>query len=204
MPVYVQVGRPDGSDLFVLSDDRVSIGTAASNDIVVASDRTVSRLHAVLERFPGGWSVRDLGSRNGTYVNGTRVLSDCALRGGDEIRVGATRILFRSDEGGADLLTEFADRPPTLTPREQDVLVALCTPVFSGAMFTEPASTRDIAAALFVTEAAVKQHMLNLYDKFGLGSGTERRRVVLANEAIRRGVVTLADLRAGAGGPGER
>lgn len=62
--------------------------------------------------------------------------------------------------------------------------------------FSEPASTRDIAAALVVSEAAVKQHLSNLYDKFGIFTGTDRRRVRLANEALRRGAVSLAEVRA--------
>jgi DNA-binding CsgD family transcriptional regulator len=74
--------------------------------------------------------------------------------------------------------------------------VALCRPVLSGDLFTEPASIRELAAGLFVSEAAVKQHLLHLYDKFGLYDDGERRRVRLANEAIRRGAVSLADLRA--------
>lgn len=199
MPAYVQVWRADGSEVVVLEGDRASIGTGSDNDVVVTGDRTTSRLHAVLERFAGGWCVRDLGSRNGTYVNGTRVLADSALRPGDEIRVGATRITFRADEAERAPATEVAGRAPTLTPRERDVLVALCAPVFSGAVFTEPATIREVAAALVVTEAAVKQHLANLYEKFGLPAGTERRRVMLANEAIRQGVVTLADLRAVSG-----
>ena len=52
-----------------------------------------------------------------------------------------------------------------------------------------------IAEQLVVTEAAVKQHLLRLYDKFGVYDSGERRRVRLANEAIRRGAVTLSDLR---------
>jgi DNA-binding NarL/FixJ family response regulator len=77
--------------------------------------------------------------------------------------------------------------------------VALCRPVFSSDMFTEPATVKDIAQQLFVTEAAVKQHLAHLYDKFGVygESGRETgRRTRLANEAIRRGAVRLADLRA--------
>jgi DNA-binding CsgD family transcriptional regulator len=69
--------------------------------------------------------------------------------------------------------------------------------VLSGDLFTEPASTRDVAAALFVSEAAVKQHLLRLYDKFGLLNDGERRRARLANEAVRRGAVSIADLRSG-------
>ena len=51
-----------------------------------------------------------------------------------------------------------------------------------------------MAHELFVTEAAIKQHLQNLYDKFAIPPEGERR-VRLANEAIRRGAVTLAMLR---------
>src|SRR3712207_749565 len=50
-------------------------------------------------------------------------------------------------------------------------------------------SVREIAAALVVTEAAVKQHLLHLYEKFAIAETGERRRVRLAREAIRRGAV---------------
>ena len=46
-----------------------------------------------------------------------------------------------------------------------------------------------------LSEAAVKQHLAHLYDKFGIQGGGERRRVRLANEALRRGAVTMAGLR---------
>src|SRR5262245_48691983 len=86
--------------------------------------------------------------------------------------------------------------PPELTRRERDVLVALCRPALDGDLFTEPASVRDIAAALVVTEAAVKQHLGNLYYKFGIGETGERRRVMLAGEAFRRGAITSDELSA--------
>src|SRR3712207_8848480 len=79
--------------------------------------------------------------------------------------------------------------PPHLTRREHDVLAALCTPALDDDVFTEPASVREIAAALVVTEAAVKQHLLHLYEKFAIAETGERRRVRLAREAIRRGAV---------------
>jgi hypothetical protein len=83
------------------------------------------------------------------------------------------------------------DELPDLTRRERDVLAALCGPVRSGDVFAEPASVRQIARALVVTDAAVKQHLLHLYDKFGIAAAGERRRVALAREAIRRGAVDL-------------
>jgi DNA-binding CsgD family transcriptional regulator len=81
-----------------------------------------------------------------------------------------------------------------ITPRERDVLVALCRPATTSELFVEPASVREMAHALDVTEAAVKQHLLNLYDKFGIIDGDERRRVALAREALRSGVIGLAEL----------
>jgi tetratricopeptide (TPR) repeat protein len=80
---------------------------------------------------------------------------------------------------------------PELTRRERDVLVALCGPVLSDEVFAEPASVREIARVLVVTDAAVKQHLLNLYDKFGIDTRAGRRRVILAREAIQRGAVDL-------------
>jgi FHA domain-containing protein len=199
MAGYLQIFGPRGTELIPLETDRLTLGKDPSNDVVLDADPTVSRLHAVLERFPAGWTLRDLTSRNGTFVNRERVLSQCRLRAGDEIRLGATRLTFRSDELVDAVATEAAVGAPELTRRERDVLVALCRPVFSGDVFTEPASLKEMAAALFVSEAAVKQHLVNLYDKFGLYDGGERRRVRLANEAIRRGAVSLADLRADPG-----
>ena len=76
---------------------------------------------------------------------------------------------------------------PELTRREGDVLAALCRPLASDRPVAIPASIREIAAELVVTEAAVKQHLLNLYDKFEVPEGKESRRIALAREAVLRG-----------------
>jgi pSer/pThr/pTyr-binding forkhead associated (FHA) protein len=182
---------------FPLQADRMTVGNAAENDISLADDPTASHLHAILERFPAGWCVTDLGSSNGTSVNGERIWSSRRLRHGDEIRVGQTRLIFRDPLAAAGAQTEAENAPPSLTTRERDVLVALCRPLLDRDMFTEPASTRAIADELVITQAAVKQHLINLYDKFGVPATDSNRRARLANEALRRGAVTLAELRAG-------
>ena len=196
MPSYLEVWALGGPTLMPLGIERLAVGAHPSNDVVIASDTTVSRLHAVFEPFPSGWCVRDLSSRNGTFVNGERVHGERPVFPGDEVRVGKTRLVFRGASAGPQgSVTDAAQAPPPLTRRELDVLVALCRPVLSGDLFTEPASIRAMAAELVVSEAAVKQHLLHLYDKFAVFDETSRRRVELANEAIRRGAVTLADLR---------
>lgn len=177
-----------------LHAERATVGKATENDVSLVDDPTASHLHAILEQFPAGWCVTDLGSSNGTLVNGRRIWASQRLRHGDEIRVGQTRLIFRDPQSIGAAATQVEDEPPALTPREHDVLVALCRPLMARDLFTEPASTRAIADELVITQAAVKQHLSNLYDKFGLPAGDQNRRVRLANEALRRGAVALAHL----------
>ena len=115
--------------------------------------------------------MTDLGSSNGTWVNGERIWSSQRLRHGDEIRIGQTRLFFRDPLSAAGARPRPRTRRPTLTARERDVLVALCRPLLDRDMFTEPASTRAIADELVISQAAVKQHLANLYDKFGVAAG---------------------------------
>ena len=148
----------------------------------------------VLERYGPAWAVRDVGSRNGTHVNGELLLGERTLKADDEIRIGQTRLVFRNDEHSTTP-TDAAKAPPTLTRREHDVLIALCRPLFSEDLFTEPATVREIAAELVVSETAVKQHLSNLYGKFDVEVDGERRRAGLANAAVRQGAVNLAEVR---------
>ena len=88
----------------------------------------------------------------------------------------------------------MADELPELTRRERDVVVALCRTALGDGVFTEPATVREIATELVVTDAAVKQHLLHLYDKFEIPADGLHRRVALAREVIRRNVIGLGDL----------
>jgi hypothetical protein len=76
-----------------LCDEHTMVGRAASNDLVIDSPR-VSREHARLIRQ--GWRVilEDLGSTNGTYVNGERVRAPMELQDGDRVRLGDVLLVF--------------------------------------------------------------------------------------------------------------
>jgi DNA-binding NarL/FixJ family response regulator len=76
-----------------------------------------------------------------------------------------------------------------LTRRERDVLSALCRPLLGDDVIAQPASVKEMAAELVVTEAAIKQHLLHLYDKLGIEASGERRRVALARMALQLGLV---------------
>ncbi|KRE25646.1 peptide-binding protein [Mycobacterium sp. Soil538] len=204
MSSHLEVFTPSGRELVPLAGQRVTLGKASGNDVALEHDSTVSRLHAVFENLGAAWSIRDMGSRNGTFLNGEKITAERVLHSGDEVRVGKSRLIFwmvrESADGGRDEETVTAqpvDAPPRLTRREYDVLVVLCRPLVSDDPFPEPASVRTMAGELYVTEAAVKQHLQNLYDKFAIPTEGDRR-VRLANEALRRGAVTLAQLRDGA------
>lgn len=200
MPSHLEVSKPSGREMVALSGQRVTLGKASTNVVALEHDETVSRLHAVLENLGFAWSIRDLGSRNGTYLNGERITAERVLRSGDEVRVGRSRLIFwevkETGQRGEEetVSAQPSDLPPRLTRREVDVLVVLCRPLVSDDPFPEPASVRRMAGELFVTEAAVKQHLQNLYDKFAIPTEGDRR-VRLANEALRRGAVTIAQLR---------
>jgi DNA-binding CsgD family transcriptional regulator len=190
---YLEMWVDGARERVPLEGDRISIGQSSSNDLALPFDRTVSRVHAVLERVASRWVVRDLGSRNGTFVNGERVFGERPIQTGDEIRVGTVLLLARGDAVAEGDRTIGAETGPELTRREREVLVALCRPMLSEGVFREPATVRQIAAELVVSEAAVKQHLQRLYDKFGLHE-REGRRARLANEAIRRGLVSTAEI----------
>lgn len=193
----VEVWSDRGRDRVVTLDGpSYLVGSDVESADIAVSDATVSRVHAVLERVGTTWLVRDVGSRNGTRVGGERLTGQRRLRNGDEIILGRTRLVFLdSTEGRRQSTDSLASPPDNLTRMERRVLVELCRPLMSHNAFQPPSSVREIATRLYIGRNAVQAHLSNLYDKFGIApDGDANRRVVLANEAMQRGAVTIADL----------
>jgi pSer/pThr/pTyr-binding forkhead associated (FHA) protein len=167
----------------------------------VSGDTSISRLNAILMRKPLGWCVQAPGSTNGLFVNGNRLADGAVhlLARNDEIRIGErTVLIFHSLEPGTPdrSRTQSAHPVPDLTGTERKILMCLCLPLVEGdTRFTPPASVATIAAQLFVTQSAVKQHLGRLYLKFETPNCADRR-VELANDALERGAIRRADLEA--------
>jgi len=170
----------------------VHIGRGPACEIALRWDTEVSRVHAILERAGGHWTLVDDGlSRNGSFVNGHRVRGRTRLADRDEIAVGRTRLLFISESEPTltptDATTE--NGRPQLSEAQRRVLVALCRPMLSD-RFAGPASNREIADALFLSVDTVKSHLHVLFDRFGIGDVPQnRKRAELARRAIERGAV---------------
>lgn len=80
-----------------LAGERVTVGRLESCGIRL-SDVNVSREHAAFVREGAGWAIEDLGSTNGTHLNGARVMAE-RLRDGDVISIGASELVFHEPGG---------------------------------------------------------------------------------------------------------
>jgi len=181
----------DSGTVHELRGDVTTVGRGVGVDINL-DDPSVSRLHAELVRRGPHVYVSDLGlSSNGTRVNG-RPVGRRVLVDGDVLSFGAARAriggLGASENAAEDTLELRRVAAPDLTRREVEVLQALCRPALNQEAFVAPATAKEIADELVVTEAAVKQHLLRLYSKFRIPEGGNRRGR-LANEVIALGIV---------------
>jgi hypothetical protein len=97
--MLVVVRGPNAGSRFLLDREATTVGRHPDSDIFL-DDVTVSRRHAELLRTSGQMTVKDLGSLNGTYVNGERV-DERALGTGDEVQIGRFKLLFVAGESSA-------------------------------------------------------------------------------------------------------
>lgn len=107
--------------IVVWDTETIEIGRAPENDLVL-DDEELSRRHATLRRGVADHFVLDHGTANGTFVNGTRLCEEHALRSKDVIRLGTTELTFVKSQRNpsalklpvdyASELKNFGHRPP--------------------------------------------------------------------------------------------
>ena len=121
--LVVQKGPAPGKT-FSLSKAELFLGRDVNNEIVI-NDAEISRRHCRFIFGEDGYTIEDLGSTNGTFINEKRVAGQKALRYGQVIRVGDNVTLVYEMVGGADQDATIASRqgfqpvppPPVQTPK---------------------------------------------------------------------------------------
>jgi hypothetical protein len=175
---------------------RVTIGRDETADVPLPWDAEVSRTHALLEQVGRGWTLVDDGlSRNGSFVNGTRVVGRRRLRDKDHLVFGATEVTYRETSGGTTQTASAIDAPSAipLSPMQRKVLVALCRPVHASASAT-PATNKQIAEEVFLTVDAVKAHLRVLFERYGLSQLPQNeKRARLVATVLEAGVLVPRD-----------
>ncbi|HEY42503.1 MAG TPA: FHA domain-containing protein [Anaerolineae bacterium] len=110
LPVLIaQAGKLQGQ-IWNLEKDELLIGRGADCDVVIP-DRQVSRHHACIRRTSDGFLLEDLGSKNGTHLNGNSIQSPALLQDGDIVQVAlAIRFAFVGTEATVPLTVTETDR----------------------------------------------------------------------------------------------
>jgi pSer/pThr/pTyr-binding forkhead associated (FHA) protein len=177
----------------------VTIGRSAATDVCIGWDAKVSRVHATLQNIGRQWTIEDDGlSRNGTFVNGTRVTSRVRLRDRDKIMLGQTVLTFCCPPQTASQQTLVGDAVPTmarLTGPQRSVLLALCRPYKRARGYATPATNQQIAEQLCLSVDAVKTHLRVLFHKFGIEELPQnQKRARLAEMALEFGIIADNEL----------
>jgi predicted component of type VI protein secretion system len=94
LKLIVLAGAKQGTEI-PLKKDRFIIGRAKECTLRAGSE-AISRRHCAIVRSDGRWTVRDLGSRNGTHVNEVKIEQEVPLNAGDELRVGPLKFMVAS------------------------------------------------------------------------------------------------------------
>lgn len=177
----LKVGGPARSESIPLDKSRLTIGRGEENDLILNEDPTVSRQHAAIESLPEGrWRIRDLRSRNGTFVNGLRVSGSMPLGPGDRVKIGSSTLEMANSTTENGPLTTVAPSAEdlglaTLTRRESEVVK----------LVAQGLTDVEVAKTLVISVNTVRSHLERIQVKLGV-----RRRTEIARLAVRLGLVT--------------
>jgi pSer/pThr/pTyr-binding forkhead associated (FHA) protein len=120
--LVVLAGAKQGTRI-PLKKSKFIIGRAKECTLRAGSE-AISRRHCAILRRESGWSVRDLKSRNGTYLNDERIEQETQLKVGDELRVGPLRFRVESAEAASSPSVKSAKTPRSKRPAAGDLAEA--------------------------------------------------------------------------------
>jgi sigma-B regulation protein RsbU (phosphoserine phosphatase) len=113
-----------------MPEDRLTLGRAGANDLCYPDDAGLSRQHLVIEKAGHDWIVRDVGSKNGTLLNGFRITGPAMLKSGDRVSAGHLTLEIAGGAAAAPEAVIFVeeDVQPTATATVATSLEGLMGP----------------------------------------------------------------------------
>ncbi|WNG46419.1 FHA domain-containing protein [Archangium minus] len=118
---------PCAGQEFGLEDGEYVVGRANDNPICIP-DTSVSRRHVLIRRVGGGWAASDLGSGNGTLLNGEPLTDEMPLSHGDTLTLGDTELTF-NDTSNATMMMPMPSAPPSRPARSRPAARPAAAPV---------------------------------------------------------------------------
>lgn len=195
---YLRVYSPHGMACHSLDPElrSIDVGRNAGNPICLAFDSSISGRHARLTHGAGVWSVEDIGSTNGTLLNGKPLAGERRLRHGAEIVFGATVMTFHHASPHAQSTLNQAPTARRLFPSQtqRKVLVELARPWFdSGVNVPITPSNPVVAERLSYQPSTVRDAISDLYNMAGLSRRAGNQREALVKLALDERVITSLD-----------
>ena len=104
----LRITTPQGGiKTMTLDDEPISVGRAETNLLSFPEDDGLSREHFLVEPHESGWMARDLGSKNGTFLNGVRLEEPCVLKPGDKVSASCITLTYIGAEEDAKVTFEM-------------------------------------------------------------------------------------------------
>src|ERR1017187_5419776 len=126
MPRELLIQCPDGSMKTIpLTGERISIGRSSAADLCFPEDAGLSRQHFAFEAQGDEWTVQDLGSKNGTFVNSIPLKARLILKPGDRVTAGHIAIVYSPDAAGPDPSVVVFERGESDSPSTSTLVTSL-------------------------------------------------------------------------------
>ena len=126
MPKELQIQCPDGQmKTIALTGERLSIGRSSAAELCFPEDAGLSRQHFAFENEGDDWTVQDLGSKNGTFVNNIPLKARLILKPGDRITAGHLVIVYSPDAANANESVVVFEGGESNSPSTSTVITSL-------------------------------------------------------------------------------
>jgi phosphoserine phosphatase RsbU/P len=165
MPKELQIQCPDGQmKTIALTGERLSIGRSSAAELCFPEDAGLSRQHFAFENEGEDWTVQDLGSKNGTFVNNIPLKARLILKPGDRITAGHLVIVYSPDAANANDGVVVFERGDTSSPTTSTVITSLEGALTNQTMAVErggPKSSAPMQALIRAGQELAENRPLN-------------------------------------------